>query len=61
MADSLSVILASVLRNLSNKLYEKCKNAALEVKGIVKQLTTVERKPEGKNLDGDGGILEKIK
>ncbi|XP_034223645.1 protein VAC14 homolog isoform X3 [Prunus dulcis] len=40
MADALSVIPASVLRNLADKLYEKRKNAALEVEGIVKQLTT---------------------
>ncbi|CAM8876477.1 unnamed protein product [Rhodiola kirilowii] len=33
-----SAIPASVLRNLSDKLYEKRKNAALEVEGIVKQL-----------------------
>ncbi|KAK4484088.1 hypothetical protein RD792_011308, partial [Penstemon davidsonii] len=39
MADALSVIPAAVLRNLSDKLYEKRKNAALEVEGIVKQLT----------------------
>ncbi|KAK4544148.1 hypothetical protein RGQ29_033017 [Quercus rubra] len=38
MADALSVIPASVVRNLSDKLYEKRKNAALEVEGIVKQL-----------------------
>ncbi|KAM4108945.1 hypothetical protein ACJW30_03G085200 [Castanea mollissima] len=38
MADALTVIPASVLRNLSDKLYEKRKNAALEVEGIVKQL-----------------------
>lgn len=38
-ADALSVVPASVLRNLSDKLYEKRKNAALEVEGIVKQLT----------------------
>lgn len=31
MADALSVIPAFVLRNLSDKLYEKRKNAALEV------------------------------
>lgn len=31
MADSLSVIPTSVIRNLSDKLYEKRKNAALEV------------------------------
>lgn len=31
MADALSVIPASVLRNLADKLYEKRKNAALEV------------------------------
>ncbi|GMJ09645.1 hypothetical protein like AT2G01690 [Hibiscus trionum] len=41
MADALSVIPASVLRNLSDKLYEKRKNAALEVEGIVKQLASV--------------------
>ncbi|KAL5122947.1 Protein VAC14 [Glycine soja] len=38
MADALSVIPAAVLRNLADKLYEKRKNAALEVEGIVKQL-----------------------
>ncbi|KAI8538717.1 hypothetical protein RHMOL_Rhmol09G0125800 [Rhododendron molle] len=38
MADALSAIPAAVLRNLSDKLYEKRKNAALEVEGIVKQL-----------------------
>ncbi|XP_022882114.1 protein VAC14 homolog [Olea europaea var. sylvestris] len=38
MADALSVIPMAVLRNLSDKLYEKRKNAALEVEGIVKQL-----------------------
>ncbi|KAK1413718.1 hypothetical protein QVD17_35496 [Tagetes erecta] len=41
MADALSAIPAAVLRNLSDKLYEKRKNAALEVEGIVKQLTAV--------------------
>ncbi|KAL0540426.1 hypothetical protein IC582_024664 [Cucumis melo] len=40
MADALSVIPAFVLRNLSDKLYEKRKNAALEVEGIVKQLAS---------------------
>ncbi|KAL4332804.1 hypothetical protein GQ457_07G017520 [Hibiscus cannabinus] len=40
MADVLSVIPASVLRNLSDKLYEKRKNAALEIEGIVKQLAS---------------------
>ncbi|XP_050373682.1 protein VAC14 homolog isoform X2 [Argentina anserina] len=39
MADALTVIPAGVLRNLADKLYEKRKNAALEVEGIVKQLT----------------------
>ncbi|KAI7994117.1 hypothetical protein LOK49_LG11G00634 [Camellia lanceoleosa] len=38
MADALSVIPPAVLRNLSDKLYEKRKNAALEIEGIVKQL-----------------------
>ncbi|XP_010271349.1 PREDICTED: protein VAC14 homolog [Nelumbo nucifera] len=38
MSDALSVIPAAVLRNLADKLYEKRKNAALEVEGIVKQL-----------------------
>ncbi|KAL1803463.1 hypothetical protein ACET3Z_032110 [Daucus carota] len=41
MADALSAIPASVLRNLADKLYEKRKNAALEVEGVVKQLTAV--------------------
>ncbi|KAL9993908.1 putative vacuole morphology and inheritance protein [Helianthus debilis subsp. tardiflorus] len=41
MADALSAVPAAVLRNLSDKLYEKRKNAALEVEGIVKQLTAV--------------------
>lgn len=31
MADALSVIPSAVLRNLADKLYEKRKNAALEV------------------------------
>ncbi|KAJ8761265.1 hypothetical protein K2173_001321 [Erythroxylum novogranatense] len=35
------MISASVLRNLSDKLYEKCKNAALELEGIVKELVTI--------------------
>ncbi|XP_028785293.1 protein VAC14 homolog [Neltuma alba] len=38
MADALLVIPAAVLRNLADKLYEKRKNAALEVEGVVKQL-----------------------
>ncbi|XP_020089671.1 protein VAC14 homolog isoform X1 [Ananas comosus] len=38
MADMSSIIPASVIRNLSDKLYEKRKNAALEIEGIVKQL-----------------------
>ncbi|KAJ8747719.1 hypothetical protein K2173_012669 [Erythroxylum novogranatense] len=41
MAEALSVIPASVLRNLSDKLYEKRKNAALELEGIVKQLAAI--------------------
>lgn len=41
MADALSAIPAFVLRNLADKLYEKRKNAALEVEGVVKQLTAV--------------------
>ncbi|XP_071692305.1 protein VAC14 homolog [Rutidosis leptorrhynchoides] len=39
MADVLSAIPAAVLRNLSDKLYEKRKIAAYEIEGIVKQLT----------------------
>ncbi|KAM3339144.1 protein VAC14 isoform X1 [Capsicum galapagoense] len=39
-AEALSVIPAAVLRNLSDKLYEKRKNAALELEGIVKHLTS---------------------
>ncbi|XP_042426218.1 protein VAC14 homolog isoform X2 [Zingiber officinale] len=38
MADALSLIPASVFRNLADKLYEKRKNAALEIEGIIKQL-----------------------
>ncbi|GAU12905.1 hypothetical protein TSUD_73920 [Trifolium subterraneum] len=38
MADALSSIPAAVLRNLADKLYEKRKNAALEIENIVKQL-----------------------
>ncbi|KAL2518718.1 Protein VAC14-like protein [Abeliophyllum distichum] len=38
MADASSVIPTAVLHNLSDKLYEKRKNAALEVEGIVKHL-----------------------
>ncbi|KAE9605289.1 putative vacuole morphology and inheritance protein [Lupinus albus] len=38
MADALSVVPVAVLRNLADKLYERRKNAALEVEGIVKQL-----------------------
>ncbi|KAH7683470.1 Vacuole morphology and inheritance protein 14 [Dioscorea alata] len=37
MADA--IVPAFVLRNLADKLYEKRKNAALEIEGIVKQLT----------------------
>ncbi|KAE9607520.1 putative vacuole morphology and inheritance protein [Lupinus albus] len=40
MADTLTVIPAAVLRNLADKLYEKRKNAALDVEGIVKQLAS---------------------
>ncbi|KAI7749952.1 hypothetical protein M8C21_025885 [Ambrosia artemisiifolia] len=39
MADAFTALPAAVLRNLADKLYEKRKNAALEVEGIVKQLT----------------------
>ncbi|XP_057528713.1 protein VAC14 homolog isoform X1 [Amaranthus tricolor] len=38
MADALSIIPAALLRNLADKLYERRKNAALELEGIVKQL-----------------------
>ncbi|XP_039124934.1 protein VAC14 homolog isoform X2 [Dioscorea cayenensis subsp. rotundata] len=34
-----TIVPAFVLRNLADKLYEKRKNAALEIEGIVKQLT----------------------
>ncbi|KAG6542133.1 hypothetical protein Mapa_016485 [Marchantia paleacea] len=37
--DTTALLPTSVLRNLSDKLYEKRKNAALEVEGVVKQLT----------------------
>jgi len=39
-ADALAIIPGAVLRNLADKLYEKRKNAALEIEGIVKQLST---------------------
>lgn len=39
MSDVASLLSASVFRNLSDKLYEKRKNAALEVEGVIKQLT----------------------
>lgn len=42
MADALSIIPAAVLRNLSDKLYEKRKNAALEIEGIVKHLSNTQ-------------------
>ncbi|KAF3777208.1 VAC14-like protein [Nymphaea thermarum] len=38
MVDASSLIPAAVIRNLSDKLYEKRKNAALEVEGIVKTM-----------------------
>ncbi|CAN6466024.1 unnamed protein product [Victoria cruziana] len=38
MVDVSSLIPAAVIRNLSDKLYEKRKNAALEVEGIIKNL-----------------------
>ncbi|XP_039784653.1 protein VAC14 homolog isoform X1 [Panicum virgatum] len=40
VTDALCVIHGAMLRNLSNKLYEKRKNAVLEIEGIVKQLAT---------------------
>uniref|UniRef100_A0A1J3CE39 Protein VAC14-like protein n=1 Tax=Noccaea caerulescens TaxID=107243 RepID=A0A1J3CE39_NOCCA len=40
MSDALSAIPAALHRNLSDKLYEKRKNAALEIEGIVKNLTS---------------------
>ncbi|KAI8022176.1 hypothetical protein LOK49_LG03G02711 [Camellia lanceoleosa] len=40
ISDALSVIPPAVLRNLSDKLYEKRKNAGLEIEGIVKQLAS---------------------
>ncbi|KAL1201089.1 VAC14-like protein [Cardamine amara subsp. amara] len=40
MSDALSAIPAAVHRNLSDKLYEKRKNAALELENIVKNLTS---------------------
>ncbi|OEL29958.1 Protein VAC14-like protein [Dichanthelium oligosanthes] len=36
----MAIIPAAVLRNLSDKLYEKRKNAAIQIEGIVKQLAT---------------------
>ncbi|XP_058732506.1 protein VAC14 homolog [Vicia villosa] len=40
MADALSAVPAAVLRNLADKLYEKRKNAALEIENIVKHLAS---------------------
>ncbi|CAN8266874.1 unnamed protein product [Cochlearia groenlandica] len=40
MSDALTAIPAAVHRNLSDKLYEKRKNAALELENIVKNLTS---------------------
>ncbi|KAL2992919.1 hypothetical protein AAZX31_10G078000 [Glycine max] len=37
---TLLLISAAMLRNLADKLYEKHKNAALDIEGIVKQLAT---------------------
>ncbi|KAJ0468403.1 putative vacuole morphology and inheritance protein [Helianthus annuus] len=39
MLDAFTAIPTAVIWNLVDKLYEKRKNAALEVEGIVKQLT----------------------
>ncbi|KAJ0703453.1 putative vacuole morphology and inheritance protein [Helianthus annuus] len=39
MLDAFTAIPAAVIWNLVDKLYEKRKNAALDVEGIVKQLT----------------------
>eukprot|EP00249_Psilotum_nudum_P024047 c29071_g1_i2 orf=535-2670(-) len=39
MADISALLPAATLRNLSDKLYEKRKNAALEVEGVVRHLT----------------------
>uniref|UniRef100_A0A0C9S6Q6 TSA: Wollemia nobilis Ref_Wollemi_Transcript_14439_1486 transcribed RNA sequence n=1 Tax=Wollemia nobilis TaxID=56998 RepID=A0A0C9S6Q6_9CONI len=39
MMDAASLLPASVLRNLADKLYEKRKNAALELEGVIKNLT----------------------
>ncbi|GLJ48313.1 hypothetical protein SUGI_1019740 [Cryptomeria japonica] len=41
MTDVTSLLPASVLRNLADKLYEKRKNAALELEGVIKNLTAV--------------------
>lgn len=38
MADALNIVPPAVLRGLADKLYEKRKNSALELEGIVKQL-----------------------
>ncbi|CAM0951079.1 unnamed protein product [Alopecurus aequalis] len=39
-ADALAIIPGAVLRNLADKVYEKRKNAALDIERIVKQLST---------------------
>ncbi|KAF9592833.1 hypothetical protein IFM89_017798 [Coptis chinensis] len=42
MADALSLIPASVLQNLAEKLYQTHKNAALEIEGVVRQLVAAD-------------------
>ncbi|KAJ6816635.1 protein VAC14-like protein isoform X1 [Iris pallida] len=54
MTDVLSLIPAGVLRNLSDKLYEKRKNAALEIEGVVKQLSVAN---EREKIDAIIGFL----
>jgi len=50
MADSASLLSASVLRNLADKLYEKRKIAALEVEGTVRGLVSVQDHDKISNL-----------
>jgi vacuole morphology and inheritance protein 14 len=50
MADSTSLLSASVLRNLADKLYEKRKIAALEVEGTVRGLVSVQDHDKISNL-----------
>lgn len=60
MTDAASLLSASVLRNLADKLYEKRKNAALEASYSIRCLSSFQRKLKGllRNLRFSTLILE---